>query len=234
MPDLSRRSYQAEIMDDLQARGPDLEQALRELHTINKRLGGYRLNAIALSALIGDEHTTFRLVDVGCGRGDTLIHLAQFAASRQFNIELIGIDANPHTIHEARANCMHAPIPIRFEVMDVFSPELKTLEADLFCSSLFMHHFRDEQIIQLLQSFSQHSRIGFFINDLHRHILAYYSIWALTGLFSRSAMVRHDARLSVARSFRRRDWQQLFQKAGLSPPIIRWMWAFRWMLIWKK
>ena len=76
----------------------------------------------------------------------------------------------------------------------------------------------------------QNSRIGFFINDLHRHAIAYYAIKILTKLFSKSYLVKNDAPLSVQRGFKRKDWEQLFAKAGIENFQCKWRWAFRWLV----
>jgi len=75
------------------------------------------------------------------------------------------------------------------------------------------------------------SRQGFFINDLHRHPLAYYSIKFLTSIFSRSKLVKNDAPLSVARGFKRKDWVWLMNESGLKAGLIQWKWAFRYLII---
>jgi hypothetical protein len=95
---------------------------------------------------------------------------------------------------------------------------------------LFTHHFTDEELVQLFQGLKQKVRLAIVINDLHRHPLAYYSIKWLTGWFSKSPMVKNDAALSVLRSFRRNDWESIFQQAGLTEYSIRWRWAFRWQI----
>jgi hypothetical protein len=74
------------------------------------------------------------------------------------------------------------------------------------------------------------SRMGFFINDLHRHWLAYYLIKHITKWFSRSYLVKNDAALSVARSFRKQEWKEIFSRSGLEAPGIEWKWAFRWLV----
>ena len=102
---------------------------------------------------------------------------------------------------------------------------------DIIFSSLFCHHFTNEQLVFMLQWLQQNSRQGFFINDLQRHWLAYYLIKYITKFFSKSYLVKNDACLSVARSFRRNDWQQLFQKAGINKYSINWKWAFRFLVI---
>jgi hypothetical protein len=73
--------------------------------------------------------------------------------------------------------------------------------------------------------------VGFIINDIHRHWLAYYSIKLLTRIFSRSMMVRFDAPLSVLRAFRKKELEVILRNAGISNFKIKWMWAFRWQVI---
>jgi len=75
---------------------------------------------------------------------------------------------------------------------------------------------------------------GIFINDLHRHSLAYHSIHFLTKIFSDSYLVKNDAPLSVLRGFTKKDWELILQKAGFNSYSLKWKWAFRWLLIIKR
>jgi hypothetical protein len=43
--------------------------------------------------------------------------------------------------------------------------------------------------------------------------------------------VKHDAPLSVARGFTKKEWLQFFNIAGISNYSIEWKWAFRWLII---
>jgi hypothetical protein len=81
-----------------------------------------------------------------------------------------------------------------------------------------------------LQWMHRNSTHGFFINDLHRHPLAYYSISLLTRLFSKSYLVKNDAPISVLRGFTRDDWKRIFRDAGLDNYSCHWRWAFRWLV----
>lgn len=235
MPDFSQRSYQAEIMDDLEAGGEDLLQALRELETINTWLGGHDLTLAGLHKITAKhpQKKDWVIVDAGCGRGDSLLHIAKWCRKEKLKVQLIGIDANPHIIKEAQNHCKDWP-EISFRVMDVFSPEMAQFKADICCCTLFTHHFTDKQLVQLYSQFIEISNVAFLINDLHRHPLAYYSINLLTYLFSKSLMVKNDARLSVLRSFRREDIQKISRMSGITSIDISWKWAFRWEIIaWK-
>ncbi|MBS1567088.1 MAG: SAM-dependent methyltransferase, partial [Bacteroidetes bacterium] len=98
-------------------------------------------------------------------------------------------------------------------------------------SSLFCHHFTDEELHDMLPWMQCNALAGFFINDLHRHPLAYYSIKWLTAAFSRSYLVKNDAPLSVRRGFVKNEWQSILRQAGMNRYRLQWKWAFRWLLV---
>ena len=81
-----------------------------------------------------------------------------------------------------------------------------------------------------MQWMKENSGLGFFINDLHRHAIAYYSIKFLTSLFSHSYLVKHDAPLSVRRGFKKEEWEKIFSNAGIIKYSIEWKWAFRYLI----
>ena len=228
----SSRSSEEEIMDDLLCEGEVVEQTLRELETINTLLGGNAVTLGGMDRLLAAAPTDrpLRIADLGCGGGDILRLIARRARKRGQSLELIGIDANPHIIAFAERHSKDYP-EISYSTVNVFSEEMKQERYDLVLATLFFHHFEDEVLSQLIAQLQQQSRYGLVINDLHRHWLAYDSIRLLTRLFSRSAMVRNDAALSVARSFLRKDWKKIMRDAGISEYRLRWMWAFRWQVL---
>ncbi len=77
----------------------------------------------------------------------------------------------------------------------------------------------------------ENAKLGFFINDLQRHPLAYYSIKYITKFFSKSYLVKNDAPLSVLRGFKKDEWKGIFEKAGIINYSIQWKWAFRYLII---
>ena len=85
----------------------------------------------------------------------------------------------------------------------------------------------------MLHWMKNNSTLGFFINDLHRHPVAYLFIKIITKLFSKSYLVKNDAPLSVLRGFRKNEWQQIFEKSGITNYSIKWKWAFRYLVIYK-
>lgn len=227
-----KRAYEEELMDDLDSGGEEIHQTLRELETVNKWLGGNEVTTNGLNKLLKDHDSSEKLViaDLGCGGGDILILVAKWARKNNIAVELMGYDANPNIIAYAQENCNAFP-EISFYVEDIFSEGFKANKYDLVLCTLFTHHFTDEQLTGIFHQFKEQAKVGVIINDLHRHWLAYYLIKLLTQLFSKSAMVKHDAPLSVRRAFRRVDLQKIMKEADISTFSLRWMWAFRWQLI---
>jgi 2-polyprenyl-3-methyl-5-hydroxy-6-metoxy-1,4-benzoquinol methylase len=224
------RSTHKEILDETDIPPSALRQNLSELDFINRYLGGHGLTLDSIEQLIPatPQDKPIEICEIGCGGGGNLQVIDQWARLKGINVSLTGIDLKTDCLKYAQEkNWYH---PTRWIRGDFRDTHFHT-QPDILFSSLFCHHFPDEEIPPMLHWMHSRSRLGFFINDLHRHPLAYYSIKALTKTFSRSYLVRNDAPLSVARSFHRRDWEKYFAHAGLLQPRIVWKWAFRWQII---
>jgi 2-polyprenyl-3-methyl-5-hydroxy-6-metoxy-1,4-benzoquinol methylase len=228
----SNRSSTIEIMDDLACDGEVVFQTLRELDIINHWLGG---NAVTISALRKGWKTIpnediITIADLGCGSGEILRIISKFAEKENRKVKLIGFDANPHIIDYARSHSKEFS-NISFEVSNVFSQNFKSQKFDFVLATLFMHHFSENELVNLFSSLKSQTRLAIIINDIHRHIMAYYSIKWLTQLFSRSEMVRFDAPLSVLRAFKKKELREVLKKAIINNYQMKWKWAFRWQLI---
>lgn len=225
---LKKRSSEIEIMDDLSVSGEMVSQTLRELHTINKYLGG---NAISLSSFekMIQGRSNVLLADLGCGGGDILIEMCLIAKKKKVKAKFVGIDANPFITNYAIENTKLYP-EITFDTINVLEEAFSKKKFDIVHCCLFLHHFSDDQLVHLFRLFKRQARVGVIVNDLHRHLLAYWSIKLLTTLFSKSSMVKNDACLSVSRGFKRRELVTILREAGISSYRLKWKWAFRWSL----
>lgn len=218
-------------MDDLQYAEPVMDRTLHELEIINRWLGGNAVTLNALSAMVKPLNpTSLSIADVGCGRGDMLLHIRQWAQSRNIAVTLTGIDANPYVVEAAR-NHLSGITGIDLKTMNIFSDDFGRQRYDIAIGTLFYHHFSDDELVATFRQLAGMCRIGFIVNDIHRHPVAYYGIRFLTRLFSRSAMVRYDAPLSVLRAFSRSDLHTILTAAGVTRFTLRWRWAFRWEVI---
>ena len=228
MPDFSKRSTEDEMMDDFSLGHEIIDPIMDELEVVNKLLGGYRVFFNALEKM--QLRDGMSISDWGCGGGDSLRCIAVWARKRNLNIKLIGVDATESAIEYARAKSAGYP-EISYILADAMSGELQLNQFDIVISSLFTHHFKDREWIRLIQKMTSCSTYAVIVNDLHRHWLAYHSIGILTSLFSRSAMVKNDSKVSVLRSFKRVELEQMLQQANCTKYTVKWMWAFRWQVI---
>lgn len=232
MPDFSKRSPGTELMDDLEASGGQLHQALHELDTINYALGGNYVTLNGLAQLLDtfDGSRELHIADLGCGSGDMLNLIRTLLVKREIDASLTGIDANANVIKYAE---IHTPPACRigFETMNIFSEAFRHRKFDIVCGTLFFHHFTTPQLVGFFKQMKNQVSMGIIINDIHRHWFAYYAIKWITRLFSRSPMVRHDAPVSVLRSFKKRELVDILRQAGLVNYRIKWCWAFRWQVV---
>jgi 16S rRNA G1207 methylase RsmC len=74
---------------------------LDKIAKINQLLGGNKLTLEGLKELLEsvDKHNEITIVDIGCGNGDMLRYIAEYAKDQDYNFKLIGIDANAFTIN---------------------------------------------------------------------------------------------------------------------------------------
>jgi 2-polyprenyl-3-methyl-5-hydroxy-6-metoxy-1,4-benzoquinol methylase len=230
MINLSQRSYEKELMDGEDIPFADMAQTLRELNTVNKKLGGHATTLKGIREIAKDRTMIF-ICEIGCGGGDNLFAIYRECQKKGIEVSFAGIDLNPECIGFAQQQ--YPQLPCQWICSDYALVEFGALKPDIIFSSLFCHHFTDEQLLSMLQWQQRNSVLGFFINDLHRHWLAFYLIKYITRYFSKSYLVKNDASLSVARSFKKADWQQLFHQSGLKMESIQWRWAFRFLVLYK-
>ncbi len=235
MPNLSYRSNEKELIDDLELDNDALRQNLEELALINKYLGGNQVTTSGLSRLLPNSQITthkspLKIADLGCGGGDMLMVMVDWAKKKGINAQFIGIDANDFMIDFGTKRTANYP-NISYLHQDIYSEEFKEKSFDIVTMTLFCHHFSDESLVILLQQLKKQTRIGIVINDIHRHWFAYHSIAWITKLFLKSYLVKNDAKLSVWRAFVREDLEKIIQKSGFTKYSIRWKWAFRWEVV---
>lgn len=230
MPDFSKRSYEKELLDRTDIPFSDIKRNMQELEFINSNLGGHKITLNGIKKLSNKVNKKqISVCEIGCGGGDNLKAIARWCRKNNIHAQLTGIDINKDCIEYARENYVE-PDEINFIISDYRLVKLDTNKPDIIFSSLFTHHLDDQQFEEMLQWCNQNAGYGFFINDLHRHFLAYYSIKFLTQLFSKSYLVKNDAPLSVRRGFRKSEIRKLLRAGRIEHFDIEWKWAFRWLI----
>ena len=235
MPDFTKRSYKKELMDDLTLHSDELKKNLIELRMINFWLGGNLVLVKALNRLkkqgFFKKDRIYTIADIGSGGGDNLIALAKWFKKNHIQVQLTGIDANDFMIEFAKSYCKDYD-NIDFMKLNVFDISRENQRFDITTCSLFCHHFTNEELTTIFHQIKKITNNYFIINDLHRHKLAYYSIWLLVHLFNGSYLVKNDAPLSVWRAFKKEELKELINPIWKENQIT-WVWAFRWMCLMK-
>jgi ubiquinone/menaquinone biosynthesis C-methylase UbiE len=101
-----------------------------------------------------------------------------------------------------RANALHLPFSAR--------------SFDYVTASLFLHHFRDDDVVRLLSEFARVARRAVIVNDLVRNLVPYYFIRLTGRLILTNWISRNDGPVSVLRGFTRSELTSLAKRAGLS------------------
>ena len=225
--DLSHRRDLPEHMDDPDLPRADYERCLHDLAMVNRVTFTHRptLGWLAQACRDLPPTTEVSILDVACGEGDLLRAIARWAQRQGRRVRLEGIDLNPRSAVAAAAQTP-PDLAIAWRTGDVFAyaPDPRP---DFIVSSQFTHHLSDAEVVRFLRWLEAHAARGWFIADLHRATFAYWGFGLLATVARWHPIVRGDGMASVARSFRRADWQRLLAEAGV-PAELSWHLAFRW------
>jgi len=229
MINLQHRSPQKELLDADNIPFADIRKNMQELDVINRLLGGHAITLHGMDSLVETKTNSITVCEIGCGGGDNIRAIDDWCRKRNIQPNLIGIDIKQECI--AYAAERNKELNVSWVCNDYRLVEFDKPLPGIIFSSLFCHHFTQAELIGMMRWMHDNCTKGFFINDLHRHPLAYYSIKWITNLFSRSYLVKNDAPLSVARGFTKTEWETILKAAGISNYSIKWKWAFRHLIV---
>lgn len=226
------RTLQSEIMDDFALEGKELKDALDKIASINQLLGGNKLTLQGVKKLLSkhDYLKPITIVDFGCGNGDMLRKLADFGEINNYNLQLIGIDANEFTINYAK-NLSSEYANISYKCENIFEKYFENLHYDIALCTLTLHHFNDQEIEKILTIFNSNARIGTVVNDLQRSWISYRLFQLFCFAFKLNAMSREDGLTSILRGFKKMELEKISKKIGFKNYKIHWKWAFRYQWI---
>lgn len=226
------RSEAVEIMDDFNLQGGEMKQLLSDLRWVNKWLGGTEISLQGIGMLLNGipKEKTITLLDIGCGDGELLRQCARYAQKKGHRFRLIGIDANEHILEEAKIRSKAFPA-ISFQKIDVLSEAYLLPEFDIALCTLFLHHFKHEEIVQLLQKIMERAKVGMVINDLERSRIAFWLFKVISHLFLKTKTARYDGLVSIASGFTKQEIKNIAQQVNAPSSTVTWKWAFRYQWV---
>ena len=200
-----RRLIRPELLDHLPPE--EARSNLADLVRINRNFGGHSVLRKTLATVAAADEK-FTLLDVGAASGDT----ARLVKESFPGASIVSLDCNAVNLREAPypkllANAFRLPFP-----PGAF---------DFVLSSLFLHHFQDAQVIELLRHFYDVARRGLLACDLERHVLPFCFLPASRFLFKWQPNTVHDGIISVRASFRASELLHLSRQAGIETARVR-------------
>jgi SAM-dependent methyltransferase len=213
--DFRLRSSLTEILDEPCCRDT-LRAYLRDLARVNRWTLAYRPTLHWLDELLPalkNLSGPVRILDVGCGYGDGLRRIGQWATARGIVTELIGLDRSADAI--AIAAEVTSASRIQWICADVFSYH-PSRPVHFVVSSLFAHHLADGDVARFIAWMEAYAELGWFINDLSRAPVPYHLFRVFSKLFRLHPYVQNDGPISIARSFVPEDWRTMCAAAGLN------------------
>ena len=195
-----------------------LDDNLRDLRRINRRLGGVRLSASAIGAL-GGPAADVTLLDVGTGGADIPLALIRQARSNGRSVRAVGLDSRPEILAAAARSDPSVMLEpgLELQLGDGLALPFGDGSFDIVHSSLVVHHLDPGEAAGLLAEMRRVARVGVVINDLDRSRFGWLGAWLIGHVLTGNRYTRHDAPLSVRRAYRPGEMRELLRSAGLEP-----------------
>jgi 2-polyprenyl-3-methyl-5-hydroxy-6-metoxy-1,4-benzoquinol methylase len=199
-----------EMMDRPQPVSPELERDLERLRQLNRWFGSHRLVSTFMRRWIVPG-SRMRVIDFATGSGDIPRLLVDYARRVGAQIEIDAVDRQAATLEIARSLSAEYP-EISYHAANILEWDCQGY--DIALCSLVLHHFSDDDAINLLRRSRALSNRFVLVSDLRRGFLLRAGVYMLTALIFREAMTRFDARLSAKRAFSFVEMRELAIQAG--------------------
>jgi SAM-dependent methyltransferase len=211
-------------MDDPVDSIVELEANLRDIERANRLFGGMSAVAHALEGTGAIE-----ILDVGCGAADIPRDLFVRAQRQGRTLSITCLDRSEQMLGIARR--LDGGGNLRFVLGEGDALPFPDRAFDVAMCSLTLHHVEGTQAVAFLRELRRVSRVTPIVCDLRRSPLAYAATWTHVHLFSRNRFTRHDAPVSVLRSYTPDEAVALARDAGWRAPRVRIEPWFRMTLV---
>ncbi len=223
---LKERARGEELLDRPDSDPRLTQESFRFIKFVNRVGGGIRVVRKFLEHELPKfpAGQTVRILDLGGGDCSIPLAITQWAIQHAYSVAFTCADYNPQVLAMAKESLARAQCKaIRLEQTDIFTyqpPE----EFDYALGSMVFHHFTAEEIDRLITHLRGFVRHALLINDLHRCALNYLVASILT--VGVAPETRHDALLSIRRSFKPAELAGMLSKHDPAP-VVRRAWFCR-------
>ena len=199
-----RRKVVPELLDSDLGTPQEIADGLADLRMINRNFGGHATTISLLERVANARKlASVTVLDVAGASGDTMQEASAAFTARGVSFHTAILDMNPTHMTRSKG--------IAWVVGDATRLPFRDTSFDVVTCSLFMHHLEPEQIHVFLREALRVCRAAVLINDLRRSYL--HLLVAYAGRITyRSRLTRHDAPVSVCRSYTAAEIEQMIRK----------------------
>ena len=211
---------------DIDAGSPaEIATSLRDLGNINRWFGGISTTEHLLQRVVWQTGTVkLSMLEVAAGSGELPDLVRKRVARHGVDVQLVLLDrALSHLDSRGPAVAADAlALPFRDQSFDVVS------------SSLFVHHLAPAEIVKFADEALRVCRTAVLINDLIRHPLHLWLVYAGQPLF-RSRITRHDTVASVKQAYTAAEMRQILSHTLAARVDVTAHYLFRLgVILWKR
>lgn len=195
-----------ELLDSDSGSSEEVASSLADLRRINRWFGSIRTVVDLIqkvAARTGRKELSF--LDVAGASGDIAAAARKILQRQGISLAVTILDRSPS----------HLNGNFQAVVGDALALPFRDKSFDLVACSTFVHHLEPSEIVQFANEALRVARVAMLINDLRRHWMHLALIYAGLPLF-RSRITRHDARVSVWRSYTPEELFELLSKTTAS------------------
>ena len=205
----TQRVVESEWLDELppdDARAVGSRRDLRRLNWLMRHAVNFQ---VALAR--GLRHPPKVIVELGAGDGTLMLNLAAQMHAHWPGVRVILVDRQRAATHSTLQRFRDFDWQAEMVVADAFDWLADDhVEADAVLANLFLHHFENHRLIELLQLVAQRTRL--FAACETRRDWPSFAVSRLLGLIGCNSVTRHDAFLSMKAGFLNDDLSSLWPK----------------------
>ncbi len=199
-----KRIVTPELLDTDSGTPAEVAGSLSDLRQINRLFGGVATTQdMVLRVARKLNSSSLSLLEVAAGSGYVPEVASQWLHEHGLRLEVTLLDrAASHLSNGNRRNGNRAV------VADALALPFRDASFDLVSCNLFAHHLGPHEVVQFVDEALRVCRVAVLMNDLVRHPLHLYLVYAALPLY-RSRLTRNDAPASVRQAYTPEEMREL-------------------------
>ena len=193
-----KRIVQPELLDTLPSNAPRAVHSRRDLHRLNCWMRTHAVMADALQKAL-NRHTPGQITELGAGDGHFLLRVAQKIPPGWRDVKAMLLDRQKNVTPATLAAFANLGWRAEAVIADVFDWSQTSDTGEVVIANLFLHHFEDARLVELLRLISRRSKLFIAIEPQRASWPLFCSrlLWAIRC----NEVTRHDAAASVRAGF---------------------------------